>query len=844
MRIVLDLQGAQTESRYRGIGRYCLSLAQAMARNRGNHELIVLLNGQFPDTLMPIRRQFHDLLPKSAIRVWYGPQPTAACLPGNEWRRAAAELMREAFIANLDPDIVLIGSLFEGSYDDAIVKITRNEYDVPVAVVLYDLIPLINSGQYLDPNPPFKNFYLELIDQLQCADGWLGISTSSCKEGKDVLGLPQERLFNISTAVDPQFIPEKLEPERKALLTEKFSIQRNFALYTGGADLRKNLERLIEAYSLLPAQVRATHQLVLAGKMPEQNIAALKAHAARLNVAEHELIFTGYITDQELLGLYSLCKVFVFPSWHEGFGLPALEAMSCGAPVIGSESSSIPEVIGNPDALFDPMDVADMAERIRRVMEDKDFRSELIRFGLEQAKTFSWDKTANHCIAALEQIIATKGAPSHLEWEYRLQLLKNKVVAIKDGVPTYDDIKVCAVAMARNFQQRRSKKLFVDISQLVHVDSKSGIQRVVRSILKELLVTPPSGYEVNPVYATMDSRGYRHANAFLNGYMADYVSLDSSEDTAIDYENGDIFLGLDLQHHVVMRQQEEHLAMRNAGVIVNFVVYDLLPIAMPEVFADFVGELHHDWLTAIAKNDGLLCISASVANELGLWLDRNLSSDEPRPKVDWFHLGADVESSIPTLGYPDDARTVLSRLKECPTFMSVGTIEPRKGHDQTLKAFEELWRRGVEANLVIVGKAGWKVDSLIKCLKSHPMKGVKLFWLEGISDEYLGDIYNTAECLIFSSKGEGFGLPLIEAAQHGLPIIARDLPVFREIADEHATYFCGSSGEVLADCVENWMKFKETGRSMPDSSKIKWLTWKESKLQVESILLRFAADDA
>ncbi|GAC1035824.1 glycosyltransferase family 1 protein [Pseudomonas sp. No.117] len=833
MRIVLDLQGAQTESRYRGIGRYCLSLAQGIARNRGEHELILLLNGQFADTILPIRLQFRDLLPASAIQVWYGPQPTAACLPGNEWRRAAAELLREAFIATLEPDVVLICSLFEGTADNAIVSLDRFQPSCPTAVILYDLIPLMNPEQYLDPHPVFKNFYLDKIEQLQAATGWLGISESSCREGREIIGLPQERLFNISTAADPQFAPQVLEPERRALLLEKFSIQKDFALYTGGADARKNLERLIEAYARLSAPSRAAHQLVLAGKMPEQSIAAFKAHAARVGIAEHELIFTGYITDHELIGLYTLCKVFVFPSWHEGFGLPALEAMSCGAPVIGSNRSSIPEVIGNPESLFDPLDVTGMAEMIERVMDDEIFRQELIRRGLEQSGRFSWDLTANRCIHALEQLATLAETSVQLASESPLSLLRERVVAIETGVPTYDDLKACAVAMARNFQSRSNRKLFVDISQLVHVDSKSGIQRVVRSILKELLVAPPVGYEVKPVYATMDSRGYRHANAFVKESLAEFVSLDSSEDTAIDYGAGDVFFGLDLQHHVVMRQQEEHLAMRNAGVKVVFVVYDLLPITMPEVFRDFIGELHQDWLTAIAQNDGLLCISAAVADDMQRWLAQHLPEGCPRPEVGWFHLGADVEGSIPTRGYPEDAESVLARLRERPTFLSVGTIEPRKGHDQTLAAFEVLWQRGVDVNLVLVGQAGWNVDALIERLESHPMRGAKLFWLKGISDEYLTDIYSTADSLIFSSKGEGFGLPLIEAAQHGLPIIARDIPVFREIAGNHAFYFEGESGDALAERIVTWLQLKGAQMPVPDSSKLPWLTWKESAEQVK-----------
>ena len=119
----------------------------------------------------------------------------------------------------------------------------------------------------------------------------------------------------------------------------------------------------------------------------------------------------------------------------------------------------------------------------------------------------------------------------------------------------------------------------------------------------------------------------------------------------------------------------------------------------------------------------------------------------------------------------------------------VATIEPRKGHHQTLKAFELLWGQGADINLVIVGKQGWLVEELIENIKAHSELNKRLFWQEGISDEYLENIYAESTCLIAASEGEGFGLPLIEAAQKGKPIIARDIKVFREVAGDYAYYF-------------------------------------------------------
>ena len=143
MRIVLDLQGAQTESRFRGIGRYTMSLAKAIVRNRGEHEIILALSGLFPDTIEPIRAEFDGLLPQENIRVWHAPGPVKECQPGNEWRREVAERIREAFLASLRPDIIHVFSLFEGYVDDAVTSIGVFDQATPVSITLYDLIPLI-----------------------------------------------------------------------------------------------------------------------------------------------------------------------------------------------------------------------------------------------------------------------------------------------------------------------------------------------------------------------------------------------------------------------------------------------------------------------------------------------------------------------------------------------------------------------------------------------------------------------------------------------------------------------------------------------------------------------------
>jgi glycosyltransferase involved in cell wall biosynthesis len=828
MRIVIDMQGAQTESRFRGIGRYSLSLAQAIVRNRGEHEVILALSGFFPDTIEPIRAAFYGLLPQENIRVWHAPGPVMGVHSDNDGRREVAELIREAFLVSLKPDVIHISSLFEGYVDDAVTSIGRLDKTTPVSVTLHDLIPLLNPDHYLKPNPRYAQYYRHKIEYIKQAAIFLAISESSKKEGVLHLDLPTSRVFNTAEATELNFQPTQIEENAAAELRQKFGLTRPFILYTGGADERKNLPRLIQAFAALDPPLRTSHQLLLAGKMPEGNIAEFKHQAKRVGLKPDELRFTGYVTDDELVQLYNLCQLFVFPSWHEGFGLPALEAMACGAPVIGANTTSLPEVIGLDESLFDPLSVAAIAAKMAQALGDDAFRASLREHGLQQAKRFSWDKSARHAITAFEKLHARKATEVDSGAEHLLpQLTRSIAVCVP---PTIDEAELVGLAysISRIRTEDTPRQLFVDISELVQRDARTGIQRVTRSILNELLERAPDGYVVEPVYATPEASGYRYARSFA----ARFRGVDSDlKDEPIDDHPGDIFLGLDLQHRIVATQQDYLTRLRQSGVRVIFVVYDLLPVLMPNAFPPGMDLVHKAWLETLTSFDGAICISKAVADELEEW--RQLyGSKRLRPfMIHWFHLGADVESSVPTRGLPDNAPHLFNELAKRQTFLMVGTVEPRKGQTQTLLAFKQLWAANIDVNLVIVGKQGWMVDSFAKQVRAHPELNKRLFWLEGISDEYLEMIYAASTCLVAASEGEGFGLPLIEAAQHKLFIIARDIPVFREIGGQHLHYFDGLEPEALAAAIKGWIMSHKQGRTSSTNG-MPWLTWAQSTQQL------------
>ncbi|WP_050417361.1 glycosyltransferase family 1 protein [Azoarcus sp. CIB] len=401
------------------------------------------------------------------------------------------------------------------------------------------------------------------------------------------------------------------------------------------------------------------------------------------------------------------------------------------------------------------------------------------------------------------------------------------------------EVVALADALSRAFPSKRpARKLFVDVSVVVRDDFKTGIQRVVRALLLGLIDSPPSGYLIEPVYLSDEGGNwhYRYARDYTLALLGCTQGWLPNE--RVEPHVGDILIGLDLAGGYVIQADRcgVYEGLMNSGVHVAFVVYDLIPIQFENVYPPGFKEGHEDWLRVVSKADSAICISRSVAQEMADWVRANGVQKRRPLDIRWFHLGADLKNSRASEGMDTNAEVVLQKLTSVPSFLLVGTLEPRKGHAQVLSAFELLWERGLAANLVIVGKAGWMVDSLVQKLRAHPELDKRLLWLEGISDEYLDRIYAASSCLIAASEGEGFGLPLIEAAQYKVPIIARDLAVFREVAGSHAHYFTGLSAVDLAGAIDEWLELFRTGQ-YPTSDGLPWLTWKESTDQLKAVLL-------
>jgi glycosyltransferase involved in cell wall biosynthesis len=1242
MRVVMDMQACQSEvSAGRGVGRYASSLARSMARDAGGDDLRLCFNTAYAETLRETLDGF-AAAPGQARLSGYAAAPV---MPrgrdGRDAARSAAHILVRHHWMSLGPDVIHLAHAFEGFGGAAVVP--ERMPDAPGLVrsaTLYDLIPLRFADRYL-ADASRKAWYERQCELLRHCDCLLAISEATRRDAIDLLGIEPARVVAVHGGVEPHFRPRRPSPDAVAALERRLGIRRRVVLYTGGDDYRKNLEGAVAGYAALPARLRADTQLVIACSISPSTRTSLIACARRCGLADDALVLTGYIAEADLAALYSTCAAFVFPSLYEGLGLPVLEAMASGAPVIGADNSGIGEVIGRSDALFDASSAAAMAECLAAVLDNADFARTLGRHGIERATHYTWERSAALAWEALRDahervrslgsartaagVAASSSRPRlalftplppcrtgianyneaflpHLEQHFEIDVFVDDykpdpgvaarhsifphrsfaarrreydailyevgnsefhaymldaierypgVVMLHDaylsglygyvdfqlgrrgsyrdallyahgprarrriapvqknpdpvgasmielpvskavidaaiGVISHtpynlevaravypegwrapyriiphimrlpapadagervalrtrlgfgaDDFLVCTFghitwtksgdvlleAFARSplaldprarliyvgelgrdafgrelgraieasalrerirvtgyaseqdyaaylgiadvavqlrtrtrggtsgallgalahgipviasesgsfvdypervlrrisadadadelaaalgelhadaearaalgetarahvarvhdpgtiaaeyaraiagFAARaradslvstvrelgrclpeaansadaaalyagalhqslaqsafRRRRILVDVSHISDGDHQTGIQRVVRNIVRWLYCSERAGFE--PIAVCLVDGTLAEASEWLRAEGM----VDPAEPARgrIDPRWGDTLLMLDSSWAKIDAMQPVFEAVRRAFGTIVTVVYDILPIRFPDAFIEGGAAWFAGWLDkALTASDGCICISRAVVDELTDYAKARGVRLPSRLGV--FHLGADLP--VEDGGVPSERVRQATAMR---TLLMVGTLEPRKNHALVLDAFERLWARGVDAGLCIAGKRGWSVAGLTERLTNHAENGRRLFVIDDPSDGELAALYRGCAGMLLASRGEGFGLPLIEAAQFGTPIVASDIPVFREVAGNHASYVALGSADALAGALEAWLA---TPRSaLPDSSRMPRLTWEQSASRLLEILL-------
>lgn len=1234
LRVLFDLQACQTlSSANRGVGRYSSSLFETIGSMGSPREIFALTSTELMHDYKPEKINPANILNAGKLPDWHSRRSYS----GGDQDKLDGIAM-SGLCQSIKPDVIHISHVFEGFGDRVgIFDPLRRTPQQVISATLYDLIPLLFQDEYLE-NKEFRRWYYLRVAWLRQADLLLAISESSRQDAIRLLGIEPCKIVTIYGSVSDHFKPPVDRQKTRDNLRRKFSLREKVVLYTGGDDHRKNIRGAIRGFSSIAPELRKKTQLVIICSMEPDRKQMYLDDAREQGLGTDDVFITGFIEEQDLIDFYGICDVFVFPSLYEGLGLPVLEAMACGAPVIGGDNSSIRELIVRKDALFDASNDEAIGKCICQVLTDSKFADALRSYGLKRASEFSWERTSELALAAFDKAVVQKRhsalqsaihgclpskrlavlsplppsrsgiadynsqflpflaqyfeidlyvdgysvvdeqlvsifrifdvqdfervatcydlilyeignsefhahmlpllerfpgvvnlhdaylsglfgyldfnlgdagsyvhamldahgpnarnyfapvkrcadpnggsmvdlpctktvldralgvishSPFNLEiarkyypqgWQapYRIipqmvplqpQATKKERQAIKEelgfkfddfvlttfGHITWtkwgdrlldafldsrlsDDAKVhlvfagqlaedefggrlekaikksgmnkriritgylsdedyinylqvsdlalqlrtksrggtpkgvldclahglpvivnndasytdypgdvvikleaepetisitkkldslflqqqlllqysqrgrqyvmkhhnptqCAASyaaalhefLARDTVSDRNawainlapfvggtaapeadaelasdwfsglikpswsrRRLIVDVSHIAQSDHETGIQRVVKEIVAALYTSEFFGFEPVAVelkegklfeaFNWLDSKGL-----LVAGEKTNAVSI------PIEFTKSDILLMLDSSWERYTEFFPVFDCARVANVPIITVIYDLLPITLPsEYFVSGGAEWFEGWFKrAVESSDSLLCISRATADEVVEYIEKQYPQKN-NAKVGYWHLGSDFKSITSTNGSNND----ITKLKKTEYLLVVGTIEPRKSHDLILDVFELLWNSKIDLKLCIAGKKGWLVDDLMKRIYAHPELGNRLIFIEGPNDSEIAELYKYATGLIFLSRGEGFGLPLIEAANYGVPIICSNIPVFREIAGNHATYVDLGTPQSISREVSKWYALRNT-EQLPDSSAMPKLDWQQSSV--------------
>lgn len=275
--------------------------------------------------------------------------------------------------------------------------------DIPVILTVHDLrfLHMFKANRL----PRYIYHKIVVPYSILQADRIIAVSHFTKKDLLEHFKIPEEKIDVIYNPLPPHF---KVAPDKNLLsqVREKYRLPESYLLYVGNLEPRKNLGRLIEAYLILRKKLESN--LVIVGT-PEWQYAKL-FDLVREKHLDREIIFTGYVPDEDLPSLYSLARMFVFPSLFEGFGIPVIEAMACGTPVVTSNVSSLPEVAGDAGILVDPYDAESIAEGISRVLTDSKLKRELIKKGYERIKAFDAGQIAGQVLNTYKKVLSNHSA--------------------------------------------------------------------------------------------------------------------------------------------------------------------------------------------------------------------------------------------------------------------------------------------------------------------------------------------------------------------------------------------------------------------------------------------------
>ncbi len=316
---------------------------------------------------------------------------------------ASSMFLKWPKVESFDPGVG--GILTSGSKDSLVFSPHFNilETNLPHIITFHDL-SFLHHPDFFSIKQKFWHWMQDYKKKAERAKAIIAVSEFTKSDLVNFLKIPEEKVKVIYSGVDPGF--KKLPPNDVELLSakEKFNLEKPFILYLGTIEPRKNLPAIIRAFNLLKTNPNFKEfQLVIAGAIGWLSSGTL--FEIESSKYRDDIRLLGSISPEERVFIYNLASVFVYPSFFEGFGFPPLEAQRCGVPVVASNRTSLPEILGESAMLIDPWKTRDLANAIEEVLSGTEAREELVRKGYENVKRFSWEGAARETIRVFEDII-------------------------------------------------------------------------------------------------------------------------------------------------------------------------------------------------------------------------------------------------------------------------------------------------------------------------------------------------------------------------------------------------------------------------------------------------------
>jgi glycosyltransferase involved in cell wall biosynthesis len=712
-----DIQGVQSPAHgERGIARYLTELARALER-------------------------WH---PESVARYLLDPDLP---VPGSiEPLAASGRLALTNQVDGADATIYHVGSPFEYMPLDRLWPRWAHRSGLRLAVTLYDLIPELFPEIYLT-DPAVTAWYRTRLALVRRADRVLAISEATAHDAIERLGLAEERVVVAGAGVSERFHPPTSREGALALLQERLPwLEAGYVLYTGGIEPRKNIDRLLEAYSGLPPALRSRHQLVIVCRVLPPERALLDARLRRLGVAGR-VRFPGFVEEEDLLRLYQAAELFVFPALYEGFGLPIAEAIASGTPVIASRSSALTELVTDEEALFDPRETAAIRATLERALSDEALRERLRSRVLDEWHT--WRGVARRTAEAYEEL--AEGGRRPVRRRARIAVV-TPLPPQRSGVADY------------SFRMLSQLVAHCDVDAFVEVDPRE--------------VEAPPGVSVDHIHR-FDTKERVRA-----GYDSVVYCLGNSEFHAetlalLRRRRGGVVLAHDVRLSGLYSWTAAHRS-------------HLLPFG----FLDALRSMYGHRVPAPVGESGWL--DYDEADRHGIYMareaiglaDRYLVHSRYAAQIARLDAGPGDEHKVEVIQYrfPDPSELPRPRPDEdAPVIVSLGLVAPVKQTAKIVEAFGHVARRHPTATLAVVGPSVSDLESE-RCVEIVRAFGIEdRVRMTGAvdDDEFRGWLERAALAVQLRehSNGETQGT-IADCLAAGIPTIATALGSARELPDD------------------------------------------------------------